>query len=69
MDLERVRRELAEKGWVVKSGVLYGAEFLLYRNSSGHTHGKYLVKVGVENWRDLLAVSRCAASVGKVFGS
>jgi tRNA splicing endonuclease len=67
MDLDRIRGELEGMGWVVKSGVLYGTEFMLYRKrSQGHVHAEYLVKVGVRDWREVLAVGRCAGSVGKV---
>ena len=45
MDLERIKNSLTQAGWIVKDGTLYGAEFILYKESQGHTHGKYLVKL------------------------
>ena len=67
MDLDRVKNTLTQAGWIVKDGTLYGTEFMLYKESQGHTHGKYLVKLIEEmDYRQLLGLMRTCRSVNKV---
>jgi tRNA splicing endonuclease len=67
MDLEKVKEILTQAGWIVKDGTLYGSEFMLYKESNGHTHAKYLVKL-IErmDYRQVLALIRTCKSVNKV---
>jgi tRNA splicing endonuclease len=66
MDL--VKQDLESKGWIVKDGSLYGSDFILYKNTEGHSHGQYLVKYyeALPTYREVLGSIRCSTSVKKV---
>ncbi len=44
-DLYHVYKELRREGFVVRSGLKYGADFAVYRSRPGLEHAPYLVKV------------------------
>eukprot|EP01135_Chromosphaera_perkinsii_P004653 Nk52_evm2s293 gene=Nk52_evmTU2s293 len=61
-------------GWVVKSGLKYGADFVLYKDGPVFYHSTYCVTVVTvyENeqedelkWRNIMAASRCSENVKK----
>ena len=68
MNKSLVQQDLESKGWIVKDGLLYGSDFILYRHSKGHVHGSYLVKCSetLPTYLSLLGSLRCARSVKKV---
>lgn len=58
------------RGWVVKTGENFGANFLLYRGAPSTDHSKYAVVITLEdettfNWQYLLTFHRVIQSVNK----
>lgn len=68
MDTNLIKQHLESKGWVVKTGLLYGSDFVLYKPSSLHSHSEYLIKCisSPPTYRELLGSLRCCTSVKKV---
>ena len=68
-----VYRDLKDRGFVIKTGFKYGAEFRLYNRGGGpgQTHSNYLVKVMFENYEidslDFASYIRVAHGVNKKF--
>ncbi|WP_406535758.1 tRNA-intron lyase [Methanobrevibacter sp.] len=68
-----VYRDLKDRGFVIKTGFKYGAEFRLYSRGGGpgHSHSDYLVKVIFENYEisalDFASYIRVAHGVNKKF--
>jgi len=63
-----VKDDLEQKGWVVREGILYGGDWLLYKNDQqGHTHAPFIVKVYTElpTYKEMLASIRVATQVKK----
>ncbi len=57
--LYRVYRDLREKGFVVRSGLKYGSEFVLYEKGPGIDHAPYVVHVvSFEEYIDPLEIVR-----------
>lgn len=68
-DLYHVYKELRKEGFVVRSGLKYGADFAVYRLRPGLEHAPYLVKVVKFNSNidpgDLVGWGRLSHSVRK----
>ncbi len=68
-----VYRDLKDRGFVIKTGFKYGAEFRLYNRGGGpgQSHSDYLVKVMFENYEidslDFASYIRVAHGVNKKF--
>ena len=68
-----VYRDLKDRGFVIKTGFKYGAEFRLYNRGGGpgQSHSNYLVKVMFENYEidsmDFASYIRVAHGVNKKF--
>eukprot|EP00392_Amoebophrya_sp_AT5.2_P012055 g12149.t1 len=66
----RVYRMLLALGYVVRSGLKLGCDFLVYKGQQGRTHAEYAVLVtGAQGapttWADVACKSRLCAAVGK----
>jgi tRNA-intron lyase len=65
---------LRDGGWVVRSGLNYGTDFVLYRNSPDTEHAEYAVvaidgSAGTDpdmTWRRLLGINRSCVGAKKV---
>ena len=61
-------KDLRKKGYVVKTGVKFGAEFRIYENSKT-SHARWLVYIAEDknkiNLKDFIAKNRIAHSTGK----
>lgn len=63
---------LRDAGWIVRSGLNYGTDFVLYRHSPETQHAEYAVRVvdaGARqdlDWRGLLGINRSCAGAKKV---
>lgn len=66
--------DLRGKGWIVQSGLNYGADFLLYERGPEEEHAPYAVVVRAARrdahgsglcWREGLALNRVAATARK----
>ena len=69
---ERVRDDLQLKGWIVREGTLYGADFVLYRpQEEFHEHSEYVVYVYTPQltYEELLGSLRVSSIVKKVSAS
>jgi len=68
-DLYIVYRELRREGFIVRSGLKYGADFAIYRQRPGLEHAPYLIKVVKFNELidpgDLIGWGRLSHSVRK----
>ena len=70
MNKIQVKLDLESKGWIVKEGILYGGDFILYKPSTkGHVHGEFLVKCydTLPTYLEIMGSIRCCTSVKKVF--
>jgi tRNA-intron lyase len=69
--MDSIKQDLEEKGWVVRDGLLYGADFVLYKPTAQHSHSEYLVMCikGTVTYRQIMGLLRCARSVKKVKNS
>jgi tRNA-intron endonuclease len=69
--LYRVYRELRDKGYVVRSGLKYGADFAVYERGPGLEHAPYLVHVHRPGTTidplDIVRAGRLSHSVRKDF--
>lgn len=58
------------KGWIVRSGLKYGGDFLLYKDGPTYNHASYLVKILNEktelSWKEFLAINRLVETFNKV---
>lgn len=63
----RAYSSLRKRGFVVKSGLKFGADFLIYRGKQGKVHAESAVVLVKDFlcWRDIVGKSRLNASVGK----
>ncbi|TDH74085.1 hypothetical protein CCR75_009567 [Bremia lactucae] len=56
-------------GWILKSGLNYGANYVLYRGSAAQFHSEYIVYVQDESkdllWNTIQSLTRIAADVKK----
>jgi tRNA-intron lyase len=65
------------RGWITRSGLKYGCDFMLYRLGPEHDHAKFCMRIipiinGTStdmSWRELQHQSRLAISVAKIFVS
>ncbi|KAF8820880.1 hypothetical protein IE077_002711 [Cardiosporidium cionae] len=67
LNLEDIKLALEKEGWIVSSGMKFGADLLLNDQPTEITHSKYALFFlkGEETWRDLIAQMRLAQSVAK----
>ena len=71
--LWQVYRRLREAGWIVRSGLNYGTDYVLYRTSPDEEHAEYAVLVlalGLPedsqiSWRRVLGINRSCAGARK----
>ena len=65
----QVYKHFRGKGYVVRSGLTYGGDFVLYTGDPGTCHALYVVKVVVDRqslrWDDVNTVRRVSESVAK----
>lgn len=69
-----VYQRLRQSGWVVRSGLNYGTDFVLYESSPDKEHAEYAVLVLDEEdeadrrirWRRLLGINRSCVGAKKV---
>lgn len=58
------------KGWIVKSGIKYGGDYLLYKEGPLYSHASYLIKIfnpkQVFTWTKFLAINRLVETFNKV---
>jgi tRNA-intron endonuclease len=69
--LYKVYRDLREKGYVVRSGLKFGADFAVYTKGPGLEHAPYLVHVVPDNIEidplEIVRAGRLSHSVRKAF--
>ncbi|CAH0771928.1 unnamed protein product [Bemisia tabaci] len=56
------------KGWIVKSGIKFGGDFLLYKQGPPYYHASFIIVVDKGNsmsWTTLMGLNRLAGSVNK----
>eukprot|EP00762_Andalucia_godoyi_P006411 ANDGO_02902.mRNA.1 tRNA-splicing endonuclease len=66
--LYEVFEMFTNRGWIVKRGSKFGADFVLYARGPGFDHSKYMVKVCVDpnmSWTMLQRLVRLATAVRK----
>lgn len=62
----RAYHHFRAKGWVVRRGTKYGADFLLYKDGPPFYHASYVVRVGgAGSWAELSGLNRVAEAAGK----
>ncbi|KAJ8602159.1 hypothetical protein CTAYLR_003511 [Chrysophaeum taylorii] len=63
----QVYDHMRSKGYVVKNGIQFGVEYLLYRGSPDDFHAEYccLVKIGDLSWKRVKTIARLAQDVRK----
>jgi len=64
--------KLRSLGWIVQSGINYGADYLLYTSSPEEEHAPYAVIVrkaseGDLTWQEAIAFNRVVATANKAF--
>ncbi|CAB3380052.1 Hypothetical predicted protein [Cloeon dipterum] len=68
-----VYHHLRSKGWVVKSGSKFGAEFVVYKDGPSHYHASSVVVIETHlkrlQWQRLLTLNRIAETTSKVLYS
>lgn len=67
-----VYEKLRSLGWIVHSGINYGADYLLYQSSPEEEHASYAVIVrkapeGDLTWQEVIAFNRVIATANKAF--
>lgn len=69
--LYRVYHHFRAKGWVVRNGLKFGANFLLYQDGPPFFHSTYSVKIQVNtlneamSWRELFGLNRITEATSK----
>jgi len=63
---------LRARGWIPRSGLKFGTDFVVYSDRPSVLHAEYCVAVrsvdeGPFVWKDLTSISRTASGVAKVF--
>lgn len=58
------------KGWIIKSGLKFGGDYLLYKDGPTYNHASYLVKIlqqeGQLQWKEFIAINRLVETFNKV---
>lgn len=62
-----VYMNLRKNGWIVRSGINYGTDYIIYRRNIDEEHAPFAIKIITNDfsWRDLIATNRAVSSSKK----